>query len=294
MLRAKKPEAVKKRFKAFFFGDAGCGKTMMTLNFPAPYMIDTERGAENDQYLALLEKNEGVIFQTGDFDEIFAEVKTLLSVAHPYKTLIIDPITSIYSDLIDKCEEYLINHPKENRGFTGAYQMAEKQMKKLLKLILRLDMNVILTAHAKTEYGTVAGKLEALGVTFDGYKKLKFTFDLVVKVDLFGEERVGFVTKSRLDGFKVNTKFPFTFEEINMRNALDKRYKALDAPAMHIELATEPQLTELLRLVDLLKISQEVQDKWLTKENVNELSEMSTGAIQLYINGCKAKLTVNN
>lgn len=292
MLRAKKPEAVQKRFKAFFFGDAGCGKTMMSLNFPAPYMIDTERGAENTQYLALLEKNDGVIFQTGDFDEIFTEVKTLLSVSHPYKTLIIDPITTIYSDLIDKCEEYLIKNPKENRGFTGAYQLAEKQMKKLIKLILRLDMNVILTAHAKTEYGNVGGKLESLGVTYDGYKKLKFTFDLVVKVDLFGEERIGYVTKSRLDGFKVHSKFPFTFEEINARNALDSRYKPLDTPSVHIELATPEQLNELARLLDLLKVSEEVQEKWLTKENVNELSEMSTSAIQTYIDGCKAKLTV--
>lgn len=283
MLRAKKPESIQKRFKAFFYGAAGCGKTMMALNFPAPYMIDTERGSENDQYLKLLEKNEGVIFQTGDFDDIFNEVKTLLSVEHPYKTLIIDPISTIYSDLIEKCEDYLLAHPKTGGGFSGAYQLAEKQIKKLLKLILRLDMNVIVTAHAKTEYGSVGGKLEALGITFDGYKKLNFFFDLVVRVDLIGNERHGMVTKSRLEGFEVNTKFPFTFEELKKRNDLDKRYKPLDMAAQHILLATDFQLTELVRLIDLLRISEEVQGKWLSKEKINDFTEMSTETIEVYI-----------
>ena len=50
-LRGKKPEAVEKRMKALFFGPAGVGKTTAAIQFPAPYLIDTDRGAENDQYV---------------------------------------------------------------------------------------------------------------------------------------------------------------------------------------------------------------------------------------------------
>jgi GTPase SAR1 family protein len=63
-LRAIKPKAVEKRLKALFYGSAGVGKTTASIQFPRPYLIDTEKGAENDQYVKMLEKTGGVIFQT--------------------------------------------------------------------------------------------------------------------------------------------------------------------------------------------------------------------------------------
>ena len=44
-------------------------------------------------------------------------------------------------------------------------------MKHLLSLLLRLDMNVIITAHSKNEYGN---NMVVLGQTFDCYKKLDY------------------------------------------------------------------------------------------------------------------------
>jgi GTPase SAR1 family protein len=55
MLRAKKPTTIQKRFKALFYGAAGAGKTTAAIQFPRPYLIDTERGCENDSYTKLLE-----------------------------------------------------------------------------------------------------------------------------------------------------------------------------------------------------------------------------------------------
>ncbi|HHX4254290.1 TPA: AAA family ATPase [Legionella anisa] len=49
-LRARKPETIEKRLKVLFYGDAGVGKTTAAIQFPKPYLIDTEKGAENDQY----------------------------------------------------------------------------------------------------------------------------------------------------------------------------------------------------------------------------------------------------
>ena len=56
-LRGKKPESVEKRLKLLMYGTAGVGKTTAAISFPAPYLIDTERGAENDQYIEILDKN---------------------------------------------------------------------------------------------------------------------------------------------------------------------------------------------------------------------------------------------
>src|SRR3712207_8369870 len=46
-------------------------------------------------------------------------------------------------------------------------------------LIMSLDMNVVVTAHAKTEYGQ---NLAKLGYTFDGWRQLDYWFDLVVEL----------------------------------------------------------------------------------------------------------------
>src|SRR5579864_6615691 len=104
-LRGKKPEKVEKRLKALFYGMAGVGKTTAAIQFPKPYLIDTEKGAENDQYVEILKSKEGAIFSTTDFFELIEEVKALLTTKHDYKTLIIDPLTVLYNTLLEQAEK---------------------------------------------------------------------------------------------------------------------------------------------------------------------------------------------
>ena len=75
MLKGKKPNKVDKRLKAFFYGDAGVGKTTAAIQFPKPYIIDTEKGCVNDLYVAIINEVGGVIFHTVNFSELIAEVK---------------------------------------------------------------------------------------------------------------------------------------------------------------------------------------------------------------------------
>jgi len=207
-LRAKKPEAIEKRLKALFYGAAGVGKTTAAIQFPKPYLIDTEKGAENDQYTKLLQKSGGVVFQTSDFDELMNEVKALLTEKHEYKTLIIDPLTTLYNDLLDK------SAIKNGTEFGRHYADANKQVKHLLNLLLRLDMNVIITSHSKNEYGQ---NLAVLGQTFDCYKKLDYLFDLVFEIQKRGKDRVGLIKKSRIETFPDTEHFPFSYDEIAKR-----------------------------------------------------------------------------
>src|ERR1700689_363911 len=145
-LRAIKPEAVPQRMKALFYGPAGVGKSTASIQFPKPYWIDTEGSADKPQYVKLIKEQEGVVFQTQDFDELMTEVKSLLTVKHEYKTLIIDSLTILYNDLVNKAEI------KVGNEFGKHYNEANKRVKHLLNLLLRLDMNVIITSHAKNEY----------------------------------------------------------------------------------------------------------------------------------------------
>lgn len=265
-LRAVKPTSVQKRLKALFYGGAGAGKTTAAISFPKPYLIDTEKGSENDQYTKLLQKNGGVVFQTSDFDELVTEIKSLLTEKHEYKTLVIDPLTTLYNDLLDK------SAIKNGTEFGRHYAEANKRIKHLLNLLLRLDMNVIITSHSKNEYGA---NLAVLGQTFDCYKKLDYLFDLVFEVQKRGKDRVGLIKKSRIESFPDFEQFPFSYDEIARRYGRE----VLERDAVAETLANKEQVSRLKELIELFKEPEENVAKWLTKANAESFDEMNEEVI---------------
>lgn len=276
-LRGIKPDAVKKRLKALFYGSAGVGKTTAAIQFPCPYLVDTEKGAENKQYIDILNKSGGAVFQTTDFDELINEVKSLLTEKHEYKTLVIDPLTTLYNDLLDK------SAIKNGTDFGKHYNEANKRIKHLCNLLLRLDMNVIITSHAKNEYGN---NMVLLGQTFDCYKKLDYLFDLVFEIQKRGKERVGIIKKSRIEEFPDGEQFPFSYQEISSRYGRD----ILEKDAKSEVMASMDQVQEIKRLIDLLKIPEEIYLKWLAKANAETFEEMEESKIQKCIESLQSKI----
>ncbi len=276
-LKAKKPAMIESRLKALFYGGAGFGKTMAAIQFPKPYIIDTEGSTNKPQYVRAIEAVDGAVLMTVDFDEMVNEVKELLTTQHEYKTLVIDSLTLLYNDLLEKAER------KVGTEFGRHYGEANKRMKQLLNLLFRLDMNVIITSHSKNEYGA---NLAVLGQTFDCYKKLDYLFDLVFEIQKRGKDRVGLVKKSRIESFPDNETFPFSYEEIAKRYGRD----ILERNAIAQELASSEQVKELVRLIDLIKVPEEVSRKWLDKSSSEKWEEMPTDAIQKCIDYLTSKI----
>lgn len=260
-LRGQPPTAVSKRLKALFFGPAGSGKTTAAIQFPRPYLIDTEKGAENDQYVKLLKAAGGAYFGTSDFEDMVKEVTALLSEKHEYRTLVVDPLTTVYDDLLDKAAKLV------GTEFGRHYGEANKRMKHLINLLLRLDMNVIVTTHAKKEYGE---GLVVKGETFDCWKKLDYLFDLVFRLEKRGTERVGRVMKTRCEGFPENEVFPFSYDNIAEKYGRD----VLERGAVAEVLASPETIGQLAGLIELMKVPQETVDKWLDKAKAETLAEL--------------------
>lgn len=272
-LRAVKPETVQKRLKALFYGNSGAGKTTAAISFPKPYLIDTEKGSTNDQYVKLITKNGGAVFHTTDFDELMQEVKSLLTEKHDYKTLVIDPLTTLYADLLEKSAQKRISKlDPDGTSYGGHYAEANKKTKHLLNLLVRLDMNVIITSHAKNEYGS---NMAVLGQTFDCYKKLDYLFDLVFEVQKRGKERVGYIKKTRIETFPDGETFPFSYDEIADRYGRE----ILERDAIAEKLASSEQVGRLRVLIDLYKEPEEIVQKWLDKANAETLDEMNESII---------------
>lgn len=276
-LKAKKPAMIEQRLKCLFYGQAGVGKTMAAIQFPKPYIIDTEGSTNKPQYVRQIEKVDGAVLMTVDFDEMVNEVRELLTTQHDYKTLIIDSLTLLYNDLLEKAEM------KVGSEFGRHYGEANKRMKQLLNLLFRLDMNVIITSHSKNEYGK---NLAVLGQTFDCYKKLDYLFDLVFEIQKRGTDRVGLIKKSRIEQFPDGESFPFSYDEIA------KRYgrEVLERDAIAQELATKEQVIEINRLIDLLKVPSDMYQKWLDKATSEGFEEMPRDAIQKCIDFLTSKI----
>ena len=276
-LKATKPVVKNNRLKLFMYGNAKVGKTTLGIQFPKPYIIDTEGTTDKQKYVDLIVKGEGVVLVTQDFDELVEQVKDLLTITHDYKTLVIDSLTILYNDLLDK------SALKVGTEFGRHYGEANKKVKHLINLLLRLDMNVIITSHAKNEYGS---KLEVLGSTFDCYKKLDYIFDLILEIQKRGKDRVAIVKGTRLNEFEESTVFPCSYTEFSKRYSVE----ALERNAVAQEMADIYQVNELLRLIDLLKVPSDVYQKWLDKSGSDEWEEMPRDAIQKCIDYLQSKI----
>jgi predicted ATP-dependent serine protease len=264
-LRAKKPEPVNKRLKLFMYGPAGIGKTTAAIQFPNSYIIDAERGTEN--YDKLINASGSVVYQTTDINDIIAEVKALATTKHDFRTLVIDPITTLYNDLLDKAEL------KVGSDFGRHYGEANKQMKRLANLIMALDMNVVVTAHAKKEYGQ---NLSVIGFTFDGWKQLDYLFDLVVELGKKGKKRYGTVRKSRVETFPDEDVFEWGYD------AIKKRYnpELLEQESHAVTLATPAQVREIKALLDAVRLPEGTVDKWFAKAGVDLWEDMPGDTVE--------------
>jgi hypothetical protein len=209
--------------------------------------------------------------------DVIAEVKSLLTEKHDYRTLVIDPITTLYNDLLEKCEQ------KVGTDFGRHYGEANKTMKRLANLIMALDMNVVVTAHAKTEYGE---NLRKLGYTFDGWRQLDYWFDLVVELGKKGKKRFAKVTKTRVDSFPDDEVFEWSYD------AIKRRYDVamLEKEANAIQLATTAQVREIKDLLGIVRLPEGTVDKWFAKAGVDLWEDMPADVVAKCIEYVKNRL----
>jgi hypothetical protein len=277
-LRARKPESVNKRLKLFMFGPAGVGKTTAAIQFPNSYIIDCERGTEN--YDKLIAGSNSVVYQTVDVHDVIQEVKSLLTERHEFRTLVIDPITPIYNDLLEKCEA------RVGADFGRHYGAANKEMKRLANLIMALDMNVVITAHAKTEYGD---NLRKLGYTFDGWRQLDYWFDLVIELGKKGKKRMGKVVKTRIESFPDEDLFEWSYDAVRQRYDSE----TLERPANIVQLATPQQVAEITQLLNVVRLPDGLVDKWFSKANIDNWEDMPADVMAKCIEYVKSRFPMN-
>lgn len=287
-LKAKDPLATEPRKpQLVIYGASGVGKTWFSLSFPAVYYIDTEGGAQRAHYMERLQKSGGRYLGpedgANDFEVIIEQVKALSTEKHSFKTLVIDSVTKPFISAIAVEGERL----GEKNAFGADKKPAIACMRRLINAVHRLDMSVIFVAHEKSEWGQDAkGDRVELGKIPDTYDKLIYELDLTFQVVKRGPNRQALIKKSRLVGFPESESFVLDYQGFAERYGKD----VIEKGVTPIALASAEQVSEINRLVELLKIDAATTGKWLEKANAETFAEFNTEQAQKVITNLQSKI----
>lgn len=267
-LKAKDPSSVEpSKPKILIFGRPNTRKTIESLGFPCPYLIDTEGGADFNFYKDALKKRGGAYLGPKDgacnFEEIINQIQALATEKHNYKTLIIDSVSKPFNNVITNESVRL----GDKDAFGASKKPAYLAIKRLICWLDRLDMTVIMTAHEKDLWKDQ----KVVGETFDCYEKLEYELHLLLHIKRQGTSSKAYIRKTRLGGFPLDESFPWSYEEFSNRYGKE----ILEKEANPVVLANQDQVFELNRLVDLLKTPQDTIEKWLSKANAETFEEMT-------------------
>lgn len=275
-LKGRKPELIEApKIKMCIFGSYKTWKTRFALQWPAAYYIDVESGAKLPLYKQDLIKNGGIYFGpedgSQDFGLILQEVKALLTTKHDRKTLVIDSVSELEGISIAKEEERL-DEAKQEAKFGAQKRPAIKNMRRLFNYIRSIDMNVILLAHKKDAWEGSGNDRKVVGATYDGWDKIGHKIDLLCESRLEAGQGQMTVKGSRYEAFPIGKTIPMDYAIFSHMYGKE----IIEKPAVPIVPATPSQITEIQRLVSILKIEPEEVDKWMAKAEAEDVEDLST------------------
>lgn len=283
ILKARKPETIKPSKPKFLIsGESGVGKTCFALDFPKPYLIDTESGATRPQYQEKLKKVNGAYFgkEEGaqDFDTVLEEVKQLATTKHEYKTLIIDSFSYLY--LLEAAEAEL----SVGSDFGRDKKEANKPTRQLIRWIEKLDMTVILICHSKPKWVRRGKEVAQEGNTFDGYDKLEYILDLWIEIAKGGKTFM--IQKSRISSLPQGSSLPLSYEKF----AEVYGQEVMEADPEALKMATPEQIKLLKEYVEVLNVDIPTIDKWMKKVDVESFEDMTSIQLDGLLNMLKDKI----
>ncbi len=287
-LKAKDPKhAEPSKPKILIFGKPGVGKTWTSLDFPNAYYIDTEGGADLGHYTDKI-KNAGGVYMgpedgSNDFATVIEQFQALATEKHEYKTVIVDSISKLFGTAIANEAERL----GEKNVFGADKKPAIAFMRRLVAWVNRLDMNVIFIAHSRAEWGVDSkGDRAEIGQTFDAWEKLGYELHLCLEILKQGASRKARVIKSRLTGFPDATLFDWSYASFAERYGKD----VIESASTPIQLATPEQVTEIEKLVGVVKVDQADIDKALAKAGAENFGELNNEQADKLIVWLKKKI----
>jgi len=177
------PKRTKKYLKVALQGGAKVGKTRFALSFPDPNVVDGERGSD-----AYAEKYGFHVRHTNRWKGLGEEVNALVEKPIVGATLVIDPITVFYKDLLND----LVLMVKNKRGHEilsqSEWATENRRWFAFLNLLVQLPMHVVLVSREREEYvESVNNRGEEVRKKTGNFimecdKQTEFLFDVILRL----------------------------------------------------------------------------------------------------------------
>ena len=281
-----------KRLKLFLWGDSGVGKTTLALQFPAPVLIDLEGGA--DPYGDAFDFH---VLRASTADEVSGAVRWLLANEHPYRTLILDPITVFWDALQRKWSDIFLRRNKGSKGYRFEFydlqprdwMTIKSEFKEFVRQLIALDMNVIVTARQKVQYAD-GGFMKVAGETFDGEKSLPYLFDTIVR--LFRDEQVRFMAACLKDRTNRLPAEPFETSYAVFEQAFG--LEALTRQAHPTVLASEEQKRQIRALIEQVGMRPEQVSERLAAYGADSLEDLMQDPAQIILHKLETALAAKS
>lgn len=268
-----KAENLKKRLKLFLYGNTGVGKTVLSLQFPKPVMIDLEGGAD------LYGKDfKFDVLRASSPDEITKALDWLATNQHPYLSLVIDTATVYWDALQKKWSDIFLARNKQSKGFKHEFydlqvkdwQTIKSEHKEFVRKLIALDMNVIVTAREKTKYKD-GGFMQACGETFDGEKSLPYEFDVVLQMYINAEgKRMAHVKKDRSNKLPAG-EFEISYEVIKQAFGEEELTRKVEP----VQMATGDQVKIISEYLTSFNFTEEQIKQKLSVYDAETIAELT-------------------
>ena len=156
----------------------------------------------------------------------------------------------------------------------------------MINLLVRLDMNVIITAHAKPEYGD---DMKKIGTTFDGWKRLPYIFDLVLLLTKnTPTKRFAKVEKTRIESFPDGETFEWCLSALAERYSVEE----LERSAEQIEIAESFQIETINKMSEVMAAGDEYVANCMKKIGIDDLTDLSVEQANKMMLDMKKKVSV--
>jgi len=203
-----------KRSKIFLFGPPGSYKTrtMLRLAEPGLAVIDTEFGTQHYGDFNF------VYNETIDPDEVMKLVQNLIKNPGKIKTIGIDTFSVYYEALVSKYADLFLKREVRSAGHKGEYytlqprdyQPINREASKLVRLLMKCDLNVIVTCQVKDQWGD---NMKVIGSTHDGWKRLPYYFDTPIEIKAHKNSFQAICSKDRSHHLEVGKPYPWGNDE---------------------------------------------------------------------------------
>jgi|APSaa5957512622_1039677.scaffolds.fasta_scaffold00050_24 hypothetical protein len=197
------------RLKMLIYGATGTGKSVASLHFPNCAVIDAEKGTEYYGEFFDFER-----IKTANPTMVKKAIDELLEDPRDRKTLVVDPFTNIYDQIIlGFTKKMAIKNGKSDYVLQPLdYRHIKAEVKYMVNKMLALDMNIIVTAKSKTLYSSEDGDfMKVIGTQPDVPKDMPFMFDVVIELYNEGTKHMAIVEKDRTNRLPKDKPFEFSY-----------------------------------------------------------------------------------